>query len=602
MPGLSDALGISQRSLSFSQTALNTVSHNIANVNTEGFYRQEVQAANQSIGGYGNGVTLSAISRTLDPLLLNRLTEQRSLTAYDAAVAQFEKNIESVFGSPTSGSSIDQITSDFFKQASALSNTPESSAQRLNLIKTATFLADNLKSINQQLVDVQNLVDTELDTRLTDVNSAIEKVAQLNTEIVALEGDSLGGRNASDLKDERQRQIDIIANNFDITVIEDARGNSRISLETGQLLVSTSHVQLERTSATPPSTFGGIGVRSVLSDGSPSSVVININESRLSDAGEIKALLKVRDETVPDLQAQVSEFAETFIDNINLEHSKGTGTPPLASLTSAHGHKLATPVGADLTVELGLTAGATLDLSVVQTATGAPLSTTVGAATRVTIGASPFTMADLAAEINTVSAAELGGAITATVVVDIDGNQVLNIATATPGAGIIWGNDADNVMGKLGMNNFFTGTGSVDIAIRPDILAEPLNVATARMRDSDGGLSLNDNRNITNIALQVDEQFNFDSAGSLSAQNNNMQGYFNTIVSNLAVRLQDNTQRQEFSQTIMNDLNDRHTGITGVNLDEELNKLLIFQRSYQASARMISSINELFDTLFDAVR
>lgn len=602
MPGLSAALGISQRSLSFSQTALNTVSHNIANVNTEGFYRQEVQGANQSIGGYGNGVTLSAITRTLDPLLLDRLTEQRSVAAYDAAVAQFEKNIESVFGSPTSGSSIDQIASDFFGQASALANTPESSAQRLNMIKSATFLADSLRSINQQLVDVQNLVDDEIDKRLTEVNAAIEKIADLNREIVSLEGNSLGGRNASDLRDERQRQVDIIAENFDITTLEDDRGNIRISLETGQLLVSNSYVQLERTSAVAPSNYGGIGVRSVLSNGQPGPNVITINEDRLSNAGEIKALIKVRDDTVPDIQAQVNEFAQTFIDEINLEHSKGTGTPPLATYTSAHGHKLATPVGADLTVELGLTPGATLDLSVIDNATGAPLSTTVGAATRVTIGASPFTMTDLANEINTVSAAELGGAITASVVLDTDGNQTLQISTATAGAGIIWGNDADNVMGKIGMNNFFTGQDATDMGIRADILSEPLNLATARMRDADGGLSFNDNRNITTMAEMIDGSFSFDSAGSLSPQNNNMQGYFNTIVSNLAVRLQDNTQRQDFSETIMNDLTDRHTGVTGVNLDEELNKLLIFQRSYQASARMISSINELFDTLFDAVR
>ncbi len=600
MPGLSNALNISQRSLQFSQTALNTVSHNISNVNTAGFYRQEVQAANQSIGGFGNGVVLSGITRTLDPLLLNRLTEQRSETAFDAAVAQFEKNIESVFGSPTTGSSVDEITANFFSQASALTNTPESSAQRLNMIEAANFLTDSVKSINQQLVDVQGLVDTEIDSRLVKINTAIQKIAQLNQEIVSFEGNSLGGRNAADLRDERQRQVDILAENFNITTLEDDRGNLRVSVETGQLLVSSSYVQLERTAATPPSNFGGIGARTVLSDGSPSPTVIEINTNRFSDAGEIKALIQVRDETVPDIAAQVNEFTQTLIDEINLVHSKGVGTPPLNNMTSANGHKMSA-IGADLITDLNLTPGSTFDLSLVDTTTGTPLFTTVGSAAQVTIGASPYTMTDLANDINTASAAQLGGNLVATVTLDTNGNEVLNLdSSALPNSGIVWGNDANNVMGKIGINNFFRGTDANDISVRQEILDEPLNIATARMR-ADGGLSFNNNENIAELAGMIEGTFSFDAAGSLSSQNNNMQGYFGTIVSNLAVRLQDNTERANFSDAILSDLYDRHTGITGVNLDEELNKLLIYQQSYQASARMISAIDELFDAILQVV-
>ena len=64
--------------------------------------------------------------------------------------------------------------------------------------------------------------------------------------------------------------------------------------------------------------------------------------------------------------------------------------------------------------------------------------------------------------------------------------------------------------------------------------------------------------NIAEIAGMIEGTFSFDAAGSLSSQNNNMQGYFGTIVSNLAVRLQDNTERANFSDAILSDLYDRH--------------------------------------------
>ncbi|MFT7144660.1 MAG: flagellar hook-associated protein 1 FlgK [bacterium] len=139
------------------------------------------------------------------------------------------------------------------------------------------------------------------------------------------------------------------------------------------------------------------------------------------------------------------------------------------------------------------------------------------------------------------------------------------------------------------------------MAIRADIIADPARVATARMRDTDGGVSFLDNRNIIELALLSEAPVTFAAAGSLAVQSKSINEYFISISSNLAIRLQDTSKTQEFNEAILTDMETRLSGTAGVNIDEELSNLLVFQRSYQASARIISLVDEMLETLVNIV-
>lgn len=598
---LSNTLNIALSALQTSQTTLSTISHNISNVNTEGYTRQTVVNGNVALEGYGGGVAIDAINQITDPVLKARLTDQISAMNYHTAQGQFLDNLEVIFGTPGSDTSFEKIMGGFFNDVATLANSPDSSSIQLEVVKNAEFIVDTLNKMYQELNEAQFRADAQIDNAIVDINKSIVKINELNTEIVALGvGSSRGGTNANDLIDARQREIDNIAQYMNVNVTYDELGRAVVVSEAGRRLVDTSYVQLERTSPAPGETFSDIGTRPIGGDGQPVNIVFPLLTDRMTD-GALKGLIDIRDGEMLGLKEEINNLAAVMIDAFNNIHSQGTSIPPLNSLTSGNGNKLSGP-GADLTAELNINVGDSFDISIVDIATGNPISTTFaagGGTTSITITASPTTLNDVAAAIN--ANPDIGADVTASVVIDANGDQQLQITANNSSYGVVLNNNTGNVLGALGMNNFFTGTSAEDISIRDDILANPARIATANMRESDGGVSFLDNRNVTALAKLAEESVSFGAAGSLSAQSSSLSEYYISISSNFAIRLQESAKSQDFNAAILNDFETRLSNIQGVNIDEELSNLLVFQRSYQASARIISVVDELYETLVNIV-
>ncbi|MBI1363570.1 MAG: flagellar hook-associated protein FlgK [Proteobacteria bacterium] len=597
MAGLTTTLNIANTALSFSQVSMNTISHNIANVNTDGYSRQEVLGGAYFVGGYGNGVKLDVIDRRVDVLLQQRLTQQQSSTGYAAAKSQYMKNLEVIFGTPGADSSLEKVIGAMFEEINNVANYPDATSQRLNFVKRTEFVADTLNTMDQQLTDTARQIDNELDSTLTQVNSALQRIHQFNEQIAQIENTSINGQNANDLRDQRQKDIDYVASVFKVTVTEDQFGRTRMLTESGNRLVDTSYVQFERTPALPGQNFKGIGTRAVQVDGSLSNTVFQLDTNRLT-SGKVKGMVDVRDTEIENLRDQLDNLAAGLAAEMNRVHSGGVGVPPPSSLTSA---ELATP-GVDLFTEIGLVPGSSFDVSIVDPLTGSPANTVT-----VTLPAvGPYSTANLTADIN---AALTGAGFPATVTASFSGvTNKLTIADATNTFGIVMGNDADDFLGKIQMNPLFESSVNGDpidagnIRVLTAISADPQLVAAARMRSADGGLSLHDNQNALALAAVADTNFVFNPAGGLSTQNDTLAGYYITISSNLAVQLQDNTNRQDFADTLQHDLEERKQSFAGVNMDEELANLIVFQNAFQASARVITVVDELMDTLINIIR
>jgi flagellar hook-associated protein 1 FlgK len=99
----------------------------------------------------------------------------------------------------------------------------------------------------------------------------------------------------------------------------------------------------------------------------------------------------------------------------------------------------------------------------------------------------------------------------------------------------------------------------------------------------------------------ADTEFSFAAAGVLGSQTDSIAGYFITLVANYSVSLADAHDRSDFSDAILVDLKERLSEESGVNQDEELANLLVFQNSFQASARIISIMDEMLQTLINMI-
>lgn len=604
---LGSALNVAVGSLQTTQATLSTVSHNISNANTPGFSRQQVITQNVSLNGFGSGVNIQEIRRVANELTLSDLNEKRSALGYATTLNSYLNNVETVFGVPGSSSSPEKLMTKMFNDMSVLANSPDSSSLRVNVVKDAEFVVDTLVSINNQLQATALEADTAINDDIVAINEAIENIHALNSQITNLSIGNASGQSANDLIDERQRQIDIIAEKININVISGDLNSVRLITETGRRLVDEGYVQLERIPSASGSTFQDVGIRTISSNGTPSNSVLNLQINNMTD-GSMKALVDIRDTEIANLQAEIQELASTLRDEFNAIHSQGTGIPPQNSFTTGNGFKLS-GAAADITLasELNIPAGSSFEVSIVDITTGLPVATTAtttvvpptpGGSGPITI-AGGDTLANVAASIQ--GNADVGALLTSTTVIDANGDTQIQVSANNPNHAIVFKNNTGNPTGLLGFNNFFEGETLDDLQVRTDIVNNPALVATARMRESDGGVSFVDNRNATALAQLADQNVSFDAAGSIASKSDSLTGYYIGISSNLAVNIRDSSDRLEFSTTVFNDVNQRNANASGVNMDEELANLILYQRTYQASARIISVIDEMLNSLVNSL-
>jgi flagellar hook-associated protein 1 FlgK len=116
------------------------------------------------------------------------------------------------------------------------------------------------------------------------------------------------------------------------------------------------------------------------------------------------------------------------------------------------------------------------------------------------------------------------------------------------------------------------------------------------------GIREGDNSSATNLANALARKdISFDAAGGLSPEKTSLIDYAASIISTSSTKAAAAKDNNTFQNTLANDLSNRIQNEAGVNLDEEMSDLIIFQRAYSASAKVISTVDELFDKLLNAV-
>ena len=171
---MSDMLGISSNAVGAYQRALSTVSNNIANVNTEGYSRQDVvlkdSAPKKLASMYvGTGVLLQNIKRQFDAFAESNLRNSTSDLASQKPMVDYAKRVMDIMGDKSIG--LSSAFDNFFAAASALSADPASSVQRTSFMRSADGVASRFGELN-----------TQLDLIATETSEGIKSVAaQINT-------------------------------------------------------------------------------------------------------------------------------------------------------------------------------------------------------------------------------------------------------------------------------------------------------------------------------------------------------------------------------------------------------------------------------------
>jgi flagellar hook-associated protein 1 FlgK len=205
-------LSIARSAIAAQQAAMQTISNNIANAETEGYSRERVEMTNRwplilPIGSLGTGVDVSDITRSRDILLDTSYRNENASSQAFTMKHDLLSEIEDILNEPSS-TGLAATMDAFWDAWSDLSNNPGSTSAQAVVRQRGVQISNLFQSYSTRLDDLVNRSRNRLTSAVTEVNSLTTRIAKLNGEITAAQS---SGNQAPGLLDERDRLADQLA-------------------------------------------------------------------------------------------------------------------------------------------------------------------------------------------------------------------------------------------------------------------------------------------------------------------------------------------------------------------------------------------------------
>ncbi|MBI4937477.1 MAG: flagellar hook-associated protein FlgK [Nitrosomonadales bacterium] len=637
--------GIGVSALNAAQIGLATTEHNIANANTPGFNRQQVETSArlpQLIGSgfVGQGTDVVAVKRVYNEFLSGQvLSEQAHSSHLDAYYAQI-KQIDNLLADPNAG--VSPALQDFFNAANGVSSSPESVPARQTMLSSAQFLTTRFQSINQRLSDMNNNVNSQIGYSVTSINGLAKQIATLNQNIVLAQ--NTAGQSPNDLLDQRDYLVSQLNKEIKAGVVKQSDGSYNVFIGNGQsLVVGAQSFNLQTVqSLTDPNKL------EVAYSGTSAGSFTRLQQSSLL-GGQLGGMIEFRANTLDAAQNALGQIAMGVAGLFNAQHQLGqdlngdlggnffaqpvpmvnpstnnalNGSTAIVSASIASYSAL---TGSDYSLQYnGAAAGYTLrrlsDNTVTtfaalpQTVDGLTISSTAGGVAgdihiiRPTVnGARDFAVAisepaAIAAAAPVRTAAPLTNTGTGKISAGAVNQSPVVADPAHPATDL---NLLQPVTIAFSTATSFTVTGAgvpgspVTVAYTPganlsyngwtvQITGAPAAGDTFTVGPNTGATA--DNRNVLLLAgLQVQN--------ALSGGTTSFQGAYSQLVSQIGNKTRELDVTSQAQASMVNLTIREQQSISGVNLDEEAANLMRYQRAYQAAGKALQVANSMFDMI-----
>ncbi len=315
-------LDVGRRSMMNSQTALQTVGHNIANKSTEGYSRQRVEIKANLPVSYGNlrigtGARSAAITRTNNPYLERQIGKEQGHLGYAQGKSEGMARVESVYNEQAN-KGLNQFVTDFFNAFRELANNPESIATRTLVRETADFVTRDFHRIDNQFREIRRDLDQQIATNVDQINELSREIGQLNEKVQQVE---LAGTPANDERDRRDLLIKQLGEKVNIRWAEGDDGMVTITAGNSALLVSGYDAKKFSVAPTPASGSKGEGNFDIFYTSKENLKPVVVTGQLTG--GTIGGLLEVRDQTIDETLANIDSMAYTLASEINDLHVQG---------------------------------------------------------------------------------------------------------------------------------------------------------------------------------------------------------------------------------------------------------------------------------------
>lgn len=237
---LMGSLYIGSSGLQTSQNALNTTAHNLSNVDTTGYTRQQVQQSNRayvtlstdpkSIANKqtGLGVTYSRVKQVRDYFLDKTYRKESGRSMFYEVSTEVMEEVESQLGE-LNGEAFQTTMTDFWTAVQELSKDPSSSVTQGLIVQRASEFVQRASAVYAGLSSYQDNLNTQIRQNVDKINKYGNQLLTLNDQIRAIE--SGGIEHANDLRDARNQILDELAELTNMSFSEDRYGSVSVQIE-----------------------------------------------------------------------------------------------------------------------------------------------------------------------------------------------------------------------------------------------------------------------------------------------------------------------------------------------------------------------------------
>ncbi|MBR0780716.1 flagellar hook-associated protein FlgK [Bradyrhizobium iriomotense] len=624
--GLSSALASAMSGLRANQAALSIVSSNVANSQTLGYVVQTPNQIEVTTGDFGSTAMTTGVSRELDTFVLNQLRTETGGSGYADQMANFLKQLQSVYGTPGNNGTLETALNNFTTALQALSTSSGASSAQTVALGAAQALAQQLNVTTKGIQSLRSNVEQDLGTSAQAANAAMQTVADINTK---LQGLSANDPSAATLMDQRDQAINTLSKYVDVRVTTDGSNQANIYTTTGVQLVGAglasqftfaSAGALSATSLynTDPAKSGVGALNIKLPNGSQLDVVAN----NVVSSGQIAADLKLRDQTLVQAQTQIDQLAATM-------------SSALSDKTTAGSTVSGPPAGFDLDLA-GAQPGNTVNITYTDTATNTQRQITLVNVTdpaalplQNATNANPMRvgvnfsggMGAIAAALNTAlsgshlsfsAAPSPATATTLRVTDDNTGLAKVNSASTTKTISSLTSGSPQLAVFTDGGQALYTGaitasgsqmTGLAGrIAVNTQLVSDPtrLSVYNTSPVTPAGDTTRSDYlySQLTNAVFSYSPTTGLGSANQpFTGSVSNYLQQFLSIQANASTQA---TQLQQGQSVVVSTLQAKFDSTSKVNLDSEMSNLIQLQNAYAANAHVMSVVQSMMNTLLQA--
>jgi len=311
---LSGALSAALSGLRVNQEHMRVISGNVSNAGVEGFTRKTAAQSTQVIGQSTNGgVRIGEVQREVDQFLVGQIREGATTLSFQETKQTFFQRVQDFFGTLQNDSNLSNKINKFRETIEALAIEPENSAAQANIVQEAQELARQFRDFTQKTQDLRAEADVQLKVEVDKLNENLREVRDLNAQIAQNKG---SGRSSAELEDRRDVALKEISESIDISTFERS---------TGEVVVV-----MNQASARPlvdgfveQFSFDAAGSLGSGESGGP----VNFGDgTAISDTvgGRLGALLQLRDQDLPNFQADLDRLAAMLREQVNEAHNTGT--------------------------------------------------------------------------------------------------------------------------------------------------------------------------------------------------------------------------------------------------------------------------------------